>query len=85
MTKGFEQDDPFQMVAVGIATAEDTNEDMARTFIEEFALMGMTAPRILGFFRNALYAGPHMVYQQRGEDFVKDLIAEIFAALAGGD
>jgi hypothetical protein len=84
MTKGFERDDPFQMVAVGIAASEDTNEEMARTFIEEFALMGIAESRILRFFRSPFYAGPHMVYQERGEDFIRALIAEIFGVMKDG-
>ena len=84
MTKGFERDDPFQAVAVGIASGEDTNEEMARTFIEEFALMGMSEGRILRFFRSPFYAGPHMVYQERGEDFIRALIAEIFGVVKDG-
>ena len=80
MTKGFQPDDPFEMVAVTVSTAEDTTEEMARTFVEEFALMGFTAGRVMRLFKNPYYAGAHMVYQSRGEEFVRGLIDEVFGA-----
>lgn len=83
MTKGFQPDDPFEMVAVTIPTAKDTTEAMARTFVEEFALMGFTAGRVMRLFKNPVYAGAHMVYQSRGEEFVRSLIEEVFGAGAG--
>jgi hypothetical protein len=49
---------------------------MARCFIEEFALMGWSTDRILRLFRNPFYAGANIVYRQRGEGYVKALIAQ---------
>ncbi len=84
MTKRFESGDPFETVAVGIVTAEDTTDEMARTFVEEFALLGFNASRVLSLFRNPFYAGAHMIYERRGEEFVRRLIREVFGPDAAG-
>lgn len=84
MTKRFESGDPFETVAVAIATAEDTTDEMARTFVEEFALLGFSASRVLSLFRNPFYAGAHMIYERRGEEFVRGLIREVFGADGAG-
>jgi hypothetical protein len=84
VTKRFESEDPFETVAVAIATVEDTTDEMARTFVEEFALLGFNAERVLSLFRNPFYAGAHMIYERRGEEFVRDLIREVFGPDAAG-
>jgi hypothetical protein len=78
LTKQHEQTDPFEAVAVGISTAEDTTDEMARTFVEEFALLGFPPERVLRLFRNPFYAGAHMVLERRGDEFVRALIREVF-------
>jgi hypothetical protein len=83
VTKLFESEDPFETVAVAIASAEDTTDEMARTFVEEFALLGLNAERLLSLFRNPFYAGAHMIYERRGEEFVRGLIREVFGPDAG--
>ena len=78
MAKQLQPEDPFEMVAVAVSTTEDTTDEMARTFVEEFALMGFTAERVMRLFRHPFYAGAHMVYERRGEAFVRGLIDEVF-------
>jgi hypothetical protein len=80
MAKQLQPEDPFEMVAVGLPTTEDRTDEMARTFVEEFALMGLTAERIMRLFEHPFYAGAHMVYQSRGEEFVRGLIDEVFGS-----
>lgn len=81
MTKELEQEDPYEMVAIAVSTGEDTTGEMARTFVEEFALMGFPPQRVMQLFKNPFYAGAHMVYEQRGEEFVRGLIAEVFGSV----
>jgi len=75
----FDFDDPMELNGVGIASEEDTTEAMTECFIEEFMRLGYNAKQILALFRNPHYIGMNMVVQNRGEQFVRERIAEIFA------
>ena len=75
----FDFDDPMELNGVGIASEEDTTEAMTECFIEEFMRLGYNAKQILALFRNTHYIGMNMVVQNRGEQFVRDRITEIFA------
>ncbi|MFO1514841.1 MAG: hypothetical protein U1F83_18350 [Verrucomicrobiota bacterium] len=52
-------------------THEDTTNDMAETFIEEFMRMGYGHKQVLALFRNPYYLGPHMALEKRGEPFIR--------------
>lgn len=71
-------EDPLELRGVALLTDEDTSEPMAECFIEEFLRLGYGPAQILGLFRNRHYTGPHLVLQNRGEDFVKSKIIEVF-------
>lgn len=71
-------DDPMELRGVGLLTDHDTTEPMAECFIEEFLRLGHNHRQILALFRNPHYTGVHLVLQQRGEDFVKAKITEVF-------
>ncbi len=71
-------EDPLELHGVALMTHEDTSESMSECFIEEFMRLGHSPARILALFRNRHYTGPNMVLQNRGEDFVKDKIVEVF-------
>ena len=75
----FDFDDPMELNGVGIGSEEDTTEAMTECFIEEFMRLGYNAKQIYALFRNPHYVGLNMVVQNRGEQFVRDRIAEIFA------
>jgi hypothetical protein len=75
----FDFDDPMELNGVGLASDEDTTEAMTECFIEEFMRLGYNAKQILALFRNPHYLGMNMVVQNRGEQFVRDMIAEVFA------
>ncbi|MFQ5880542.1 MAG: hypothetical protein ACE5IZ_10270 [Dehalococcoidia bacterium] len=79
MSKEFASDDPLEMVGVFVPAApdEDATAEMARAFVEEFALMGYTGEHILRLFKNPFYASAHRICQQRGEAFVLDIIGQI--------
>jgi len=82
LEKHFEEDDPYAFVGVGFPCPDgfDAMEQMARTFIEEFAMMGFSNRLILELFRNPRYQGPHGVFQARGETYVRNLIEEVCSA-----
>ncbi len=75
----FDFEDPFELNGMAFMTHEDTTNDMAETFIEEFMRMGYSHKQILALFRNPHYLGPNMALEKRGEPFIRDLIAEVFA------
>jgi hypothetical protein len=70
--------DPLELRGVGLVTEQDTSERMAECFIEEFLRLGHDADQILALFRNPHYTGTNMVWQNRGEAFVRAKISEIF-------
>lgn len=74
----FDPEDPLELRGVGLLTHEDTSEPMTECFVEEFLRLGYEAPQVLALFRNRHYTGMNMVLQNRGEDFVKAKIAEVF-------
>src|ERR1051325_11542376 len=75
----FDFEDPFELNGMAFLTHEDTTNEMAETFIEEFMRMGYGHKQILALFRNPHYLGPNMALEKRGEPFIRDLIAEVFA------
>lgn len=75
----FDFEDPFELNGMAFMTHEDTTNAMAETFIEEFMRMGYGHKPILALFRNPHYVGPNMALEKRGEPFIRDLIADVFA------
>jgi hypothetical protein len=58
---------------------------MARTFVEEYALMGWPAKRILTLFRQPFYGGAHDAYEALGEARILELIAETIGPVEDDD
>jgi hypothetical protein len=83
--KEFEEDDPYELVAVEVPSPPgyDGPAEMARCFVEEFALMGFPPDRILRLFTSRAFAGSHAIYEERGEAFVRGLIDEVFTGRKG--
>ncbi len=75
----FDFEDPFELNGMAFLSHEDTTNDMAECFTEEFMRMGYNHQQVLALFRNPQYLGPHMAFEKRGEPFIRDLIAEVFA------
>ena len=75
----FDFDDPLELNGVAFVTEEDTSAEMAECFTEEFLRMGYNHKQVLALFRNPTYLGPHMVLQNKGEPFVREIIAGTFA------
>src|ERR1041385_8273810 len=75
----FDFEDPFELNGVGLVCNEDTTEAMTECFVEEFMRLGPNHKQILAMFRNPHYIGMNMALEKRGEQFVRDVIAEVFA------
>ena len=75
----FDFEDPFELNGMAFLSHEDTTNDMAETFMEEFMRMGYNHQQLLALFRNPHYIGPNMAFEKLGEPFIRDLIADVFA------
>ncbi len=75
----FDFEDPFELNGMAFLSHDDTTNDMAECFTEEFMRMGYNHQQVLALFRNPHYLGPHMAFEKRGEPFIRDLIADVFA------
>jgi hypothetical protein len=75
----FDLADPLELNGAVFPTREDTTDAMCECFIEEFMRMGYGPEQILALFRNPHYLGMNMVMQNRGEQFVREVITETFA------
>src|SRR5688572_14825481 len=75
----FDFEDPFELNGMAFLTHEDTTNDMAETFIEEFMRLGYNHQQLLALFRNPHHLGPHMAFEKRGEPFIQELIVDVFA------
>ena len=75
----FDPEDPMELCGVGLLTEEDTTDAMAECFIEEFMRLGYNHKQILALFQNPFYVGVNMALQNRGEPYVRDMIAQTFA------
>ena len=74
----FDFDDPLELNGVALRTDEDTTAAMSECFIEEFLRLGYQAGQLLDLFRQPQYLGPHLVWQRRGETFVRRQISQVF-------
>lgn len=79
----FDFEDPLELNGMALLSPEDTTDDMAECFAEEFMRLGYDHRRILALFANPHYLGPHLAFQQRGEAFIRDLITGVFARWGG--
>lgn len=75
----FDFEDPLELKGVAFLTEQDTSAEMAECFAEEFMRMGYNHKQVLALFRNPHYVGPNMVLANKGEPFVRHIIAETFA------
>jgi len=75
----FDFDDPMELNGVGLVFTEDTTDAMTECFVEEFMRLGHNHKQILALFRNPHYLGMNLAMKKRGEQFVRDTIAEVFA------
>lgn len=75
--KACEPDDPIEMVGVQLSyQTEEQLSDMALCFAEEFVREGWDEERLFKMFKTPFYQGPYMVWQQKGDEFVRSVISE---------
>ena len=73
-----ELDDPLELRGVVLPAADDTSlREMTLCFIEEFLRDGWSEAQLRELFRNPFYTGPHMVWKQKGDAFISEVIQEV--------
>ncbi|MCA9821977.1 MAG: hypothetical protein KC482_03775 [Dehalococcoidia bacterium] len=82
--KAIEADDPYELIAhsAPLRDAADKDEMMARCFIEEYAMMGVPANRIMQLFRSQAFVGTNSILQERGEPFIAAIVDSVFGNAA---
>ncbi len=80
-------EDPLEIVGVVLDRPIDLEgfDGMARTFVEEYALMGWPPKRILGMFRQPFYGGAHDAYEALGEPRIVELIEQTLGPVEDAD
>ncbi|MFN8036431.1 MAG: hypothetical protein U0V73_10890 [Acidimicrobiia bacterium] len=78
--KEFEDEDPYTLVGVRYPVPEgvDGDRELARCFVEEFALMGWPATRIRHLFTEPTYSGSYAIARRRGMELIDDVLGEVF-------
>lgn len=77
MKKEFESEDPMEIIGVELPhQSKEQLHDMALCFAEEFIRDGWDQEKIFQMFKTPFYQGPHLVWKQKGDDFVKSVIQE---------
>jgi hypothetical protein len=79
----FDLEDPLELNGVAFFTEEDTSATMTDCFVEEYMRLGFDARQILALFKNRHYTGMNMVLENKGEPFVREIIATVFARWGG--
>lgn len=68
--------DPMLLVGVALPAEEDSAEEMAYVFAEEFARLGFSEERLLTLFREPFYAGAHRAFKFLGEERIRAIVQE---------
>jgi hypothetical protein len=73
-----EPDDPFELKGVILPTQDEASlREMAGCFVEEFAQDGWSDEQLHAMFRNPRYRGPYLVWRQKGEAYIEEVIQEV--------
>ena len=71
-------DDPLELTGVVLAVPDETSlKEMAACFVEEFLRDGWTDEQLGAMFRNPRYRGPYLVWRQKGEAYIEEVIQEV--------
>jgi len=75
-------DDPYELVGVRFPAPEgiDADRELARIFVEEYALIGWSPTRIRELFASPVFAGAHDLVRRRGQGLVEDAIVTVFGS-----
>jgi hypothetical protein len=73
-----EPDDPLELTGVVLAVQDETSlKEMAICFVEEFLRDGWSDEQLRAMFRNPCYRGPYLVWRQKGDAFIEEVLKEV--------
>ena len=70
----FVDEDPLELVGMVMPGEAGQLECMAETIVEEYARMGWDERRLMTLFVNTMFLATNRIYQQKGEEYVRDLL-----------
>ena len=68
--------DPQMLVGITLPGSAAATREMAETFADEFAQLGLDRDRILALYRVPFYAGAHAAWRQLGEAEIARIVDE---------
>ncbi len=68
--------DPQMLVGVTLPCSAAATREMAETFADEFAQLGLARARILALYREPFYAGAHEAWQHLGDTEIGRIVDE---------
>jgi len=82
MTKPADPADPMELV--GVPVPHGDFRAMARCLVEEYLLLGWDERQVMQLFARPCFAATHLIYRERGAEYVRSLIREVAAAWTRG-
>ena len=76
MVKHFEQEDPFEMMAMEIPGGNLVQQ--TQVMAEEFRDMGMDQDELMTMFADPFYGGLHMAFTQLGKPAVEQIVNQVY-------
>ena len=70
----FVEEDPLELVGMVMPGEPGQLERMAETIVEEYVRMGWDERRLITLFVNPMFMATFRIYQQKGDQYVKDLV-----------
>ena len=74
-----EPEDPQELVGVELPGDETVTREMAESFADEFAQLGLPRNQILALYRNPEYSGAHRAWQLLGDEAIERIVDESLA------
>ncbi len=72
----FANEDPLELVGMVLPGEAGQLERMAETIVEEYVRLGWDERRLMVLFTQPVFMATHRIYLQKGEAYVRDLIAK---------
>lgn len=70
----FVSEDPMELIGMVLPGEAGQLEAMAECLVEEYVRLGWDERRLMGLFISPMYLASHRIYQQKGEEYVRELI-----------
>lgn len=77
--KCHDADDPMELVGMVLPGTPETLDKMAETIVDEYVRLGWDERRLMTLFVNPMFMATYRIYQEKGEAYVRDLIARVCA------